>query len=251
MRAIFLADAHLKGPGDHNYKMLLRFLRNLEGQVDTLYILGDLFDFWLGFPSNPFRQFDSVLDALERLVSGGCRLVYLEGNHDFHLGAVFTKRLRAEVFTGPAVVTIQGKRIYLCHGDQINREDGNYRLLRYLLRSRLVAASVGCFPPEWALVIKERLQRRSQASYHVKSYRWNYPEIIRSFAGQLQRQGVDGMVTGHFHIALDESLAGRPFTLLSLGDWMGQYTYGEMLDGELRLMTFSPEDSELTFSNQT
>jgi UDP-2,3-diacylglucosamine hydrolase len=243
MRDIFLADAHLKEPGDDNYKMLLRFLRNLEGQVDTLFIMGDLFDFWLGFPSNPFRQFDAVLEALERLVTGGCRLVYFEGNHDFHLGDVFAKRLRAEILTGPVTITLQGKRLYLCHGDQINRGDRGYRFLRFILRSRPVAASVSCFPPAWALVVKDRLQRKSRASYHVNNARWNYREILMAFAGRLQQQGVDGMVTGHFHLALLESLAGRPFTLLSLGDWMGQYTYGEMLDGELRLMAFSPEDS--------
>ena len=54
MRAIFLADAHLVAEADINYVRMLRFLKGLEGDVDTLYIMGDLFDFWLGFPENPF-----------------------------------------------------------------------------------------------------------------------------------------------------------------------------------------------------
>ena len=240
MRAIFLADAHLKAPTDDNYLQLLRFLHDLEGEIDTFYIMGDLFDFWLGFPSHPFRQFDAVLDALERLVAGGCRLVYFEGNHDFHLGDIFARRLCAEIHTGPAIETVQGKRLYLCHGDQINKKDRWYRLLRFILRSRLVAASVSCFPPTWALKVKLRLQQRSQASYHIKKARWDYREILLNFASQLQGQGCDALVVGHFHLALQETLADRPFTLLSLGDWMGQYTYGEMLDGELRLMTHFP-----------
>lgn len=244
MRAIFLADAHLKAPADDNYIQLLQFFHDLEGKVDTLYIMGDLFDFWVGFPSNPFRQFDAVLDALERLVDGGCRLVYFEGNHDFHLGDVFAKRLRAEIHCGPAIEIVQGKRLYLCHGDQINREDRYYRLLRFVLRSRLVAASVGRFPPAWALKAKARLQRRSQASYQIKKSRWDYREILLNFASHLQKQGYDGLVAGHFHLALQETLAGSQFTLLSLGDWMGQYTYGEMLDGELQLMKYSSPNSK-------
>jgi UDP-2,3-diacylglucosamine hydrolase len=111
MRTIFIADAHLVSPVDANYRLLLRFLHELEGELDSLYIMGDLFDFWVGFPSHPFKQYDAVLDALERLVVRGCRLVYFEGNHDFHLGAIFSQRLKAEIHTGPAIESLQGKRL--------------------------------------------------------------------------------------------------------------------------------------------
>ena len=241
MRAIFIADAHLVSPDDDNYRLLLRFLCELEGELDTLYILGDLFDFWLGFPSHPFTQYDAVLDALERLVLHGCRLVYFEGNHDFHLGAIFSERLKAEIHTGPAIESVQGKRLYICHGDQINREDRLYRLLRFLLRTRLVAAAVRHFPPSWAEKIRERLQKRSQAGYSAKKARWDYRQILLDFALGLQQEGCDGLVAGHFHLALHENVPGVPFTILSLGDWMEQLTYGEMQDGELRLMTYSAE----------
>ncbi len=241
MRTIFIADAHLVSPSDTNYCMLLRFLRELEGELDTLYIVGDLFDFWLGFPSHPFKQYDSILDALERLVMRGCRLVYFEGNHDFHLGTIFSQRLKAEIRTGPAIESVQGRRLYICHGDQINSEDHYYRLLRLLLRTRLVAASVSHFPPSWAQKIRERLQKRSQSGYTLKSVRWDYRQILLEFASRLRSQECDGLVTGHFHLPLCEKMPDTPFTILSLGDWMEQLTYGEMLDGELRLMTYSAD----------
>lgn len=238
MRAIFIADAHLVSPNDANYSLLLHFLDELEGDLDTLYIMGDLFDFWLGFPSHPFTQYDAVLDALERLVLRGCRLVYFEGNHDFHLGAIFSQRLKAEIHAGPVIESVQGRRLYLCHGDQINREDRLYRLLRFLLRTRLVVAGVRHISPAWADKIRERLQKRSQAGYSAKTARWDYRQILLDFAGSLLKQGCDGLVTGHFHLALRENIPGSDFALLSLGDWMEQFTYGEMRDGELRLMTY-------------
>lgn len=241
MRVIIIADAHLTSPDDANYRLLLRFLRELEGKLDVLYILGDLFDFWLGFPSRPFKQYDEVLDALERLVERGCRLVYFEGNHDFHLGSVFSQRLKAEIHTGPAIEYVQGKRLYICHGDQINREDYLYRLLRFILHSHLVAAAVGHFPPSWAEKIRERLQKRSQAGYKAKTARWDYRKILFDFAESLQKQGCDGLVAGHFHLALREELPGSSFAVLSLGDWMEQFTYGEITEGELRLLTYSPD----------
>jgi UDP-2,3-diacylglucosamine hydrolase len=243
MRAIFLADAHLVSPSDNNYRQLLNFLQELEGNLDTLYIMGDLFDFWLGFPSHPFRQFDPVLEALERLVAHGCRLVYFEGNHDFHLGPIFSERLQAEIHSAPAIVTVQTKRLFLCHGDQINPHDHAYHLLRFLLRTGLVAKAVRYLPASWALRIKTRLQRHSQGSYHKKTARWDYRQIILGFAASEQCQGCDGLVTGHFHIAFQEKNNHDSFTVLSLGDWMGQLTYGEMLDGELRLKSYEPPEN--------
>ena len=241
MRTIFLADAHLKDPADDNFRLLLRFLQELTGDVDSLYIMGDLFDFWLGFPSHPFLQYDEVLDALERLVDSGCRLVFFEGNHDFHLGGMFTSRLKAEIHTAPIIQEIQGKRLYLCHGDQINRADYRYRLLRLLLHNPMVEAAVRIIPPSLALSIKEKLQRSSQSRYHFASARWDYRAKIREFASKIRQKGCSGLVTGHFHIAFCEQYNDTPFTILSLGDWMDQFTYGEMLDGELRLMTYATD----------
>lgn len=239
MRAIFLADAHLKDPADHNFQQLLSFLKELKGRTDALYIMGDLFDFWVGFPSNPFHQYDKVLDALEQLVASGCRLVCFEGNHDFHLGDIFSQRLKAEIHTGPVIQEVQGRRLYLCHGDQINRADYRYRFLRMLLRNPLAVAAVRIFPPSLAFYIKGKLQHSSRSKYHVTTARWNYQEIIRKFASKIMLKGCNGLVTGHFHTALCEQINNNTFTILSLGDWMEKFTYGEMLDGELRLMTYS------------
>jgi UDP-2,3-diacylglucosamine hydrolase len=238
MRTLFIADAHLVSPDDANFRLLLRFLRELEGDLDTLYIMGDLFDFWLGFPSQPFTQYNEILDALERLILRGCRLVYFEGNHDFHLGTIFSQRLKAEIHCGPAIVSVQGKRLYLCHGDQINTEDRAYRLLRLLLRAPLVAAGVRHFPPAWAEKIRVCLQKRSQAGYSLKTARWDYRQILLNFGRSLLQQGCDGLVTGHFHLALQETIPESSFTVLSLGDWIGQLTYGELQDGELLLKKY-------------
>jgi len=54
----------------------------------------------------------------------------------------------------------------------------------------------------------------------------------------VREQGCDGLVTGHFHLAFCEELPGAPFTVLSLGDWMGQFTYGEIADGKLTLQVY-------------
>jgi len=244
MRTVFIADAHLNSPCEPAYRQLLAFLRCLEGETETLFIMGDLFDFWLGFPANPFRQYDAVLEALASLKASGCRLVYFEGNHDFHLGPVFTDLLGAEVHCGPAIMTLQGRKYFLCHGDQVNREDYGYRLLRLLLHSRLTAALLQIVPPALAFAVRKRLQSASRSGYESKSHRWDYRELVRAFARQVRGAGCDGLVTGHFHLPFCEELDDSSFRILSLGGWLEQSSYGELVDGELVLKTFDPSPTE-------
>ncbi|WP_236685547.1 UDP-2,3-diacylglucosamine diphosphatase [Geobacter pickeringii] len=147
MRTIFIADAHLRHEDDRNYRLLMEFLAGLRGTADTLYILGDLFEFWIGYRQVPFTHYLPLLDLLRELTASGVRLVYLEGNHDFHLGPFFTETLGVSVHPGPVEVELGGKRVYLCHGDEVNRRDHSYRLLRFILHNRLIKAAVPLVPP--------------------------------------------------------------------------------------------------------
>jgi UDP-2,3-diacylglucosamine hydrolase len=239
MRKIFIADAHLKRETDVNYRRLLEFLAGLGGNTDTLFILGDLFEFWIGYRTVPFTHYLPVLEELRRLVAAGVKIVYCEGNHDFHMGPFFEETLRARVFRGPATIELDGKRIYLCHGDQINARDYGYRLLRFILHNRLTEAIVPLVPPALASFIAERMARKSRREHDRRRLRWDYPAILREFAAARFREGYDAVVAGHFHLPLLETAEdGTGGTLLALGDWITHFTYGEWTDGKFSLKTF-------------
>lgn len=233
MRTIFIADAHLRHKDDRNYRLLMDFLAGLRGTADTLYILGDLFEFWIGYRQVPFTHYLPLLDLLRELTASGVRLVYLEGNHDFHLGPFFTETLGATVHPGPVEVELGGKRVYLCHGDEVNRQDYPYRLLRFILHNRLTRAAVPLVPPAVASWIAERMARESKKQHGERRQRWDYAALLRAFAAERFREGADVVISGHFHLPLLESSGGK--TLLSLGDWLTHFTYGEWADGTFSL----------------
>ena len=239
MRSIFIADAHLRNPGDENYGKLLRFLAGLRGNTDTLFILGDLFEFWIGYRDTPFTQYLPILEELRLLSASGTAIVYFEGNHDFHMGPFFRKTLKADVHKGPAIITLEGKRVYLCHGDQMNRADTGYHLLRFLLHNPLTGAIVPIFPAWLAIRIADRMGRASRQVHRQREVKWDYGAILREFAAARFREGCATVISGHFHLPLLETSGGDGGqTLLSLGDWITHFTYGECLDGELFLRTF-------------
>lgn len=236
MRKIFIADAHLRQPEDRNYQMLLCFLSTLPGSADTLYILGDLFDFWIGYPRLVFPYYREMLDQLAMLRDAGISIVYFEGNHDFHMGPIFTKELGITVYSGPASLEIDGRRCLVCHGDEMNRDDRGYLLLRSILHSQLTNQLIKIVPASCTLRIAEFLDRRCGAPTVAAAHPDPRPVIRRYGAEQFSR-GIDLVISGHFHTPFVESQEGK--TILSLGDWISQFSYAECSEGVFSLHVFS------------
>ncbi len=235
MRKIFIADAHLRQPEDENYRRLLAFLATLPGTTDTLYILGDLFEYWIGYPRLVFPHYAPLIEQLRQLRAAGVALVYFEGNHDFNLGPVFTTDLQAEVYSDPAELVIDGRRLFLCHGDQMNPQDRGYRILRATLRSPLVRLLPRVLPPAVALRIAQMLDRTCGAPAELPR-RHDPTAIIATFARKQFAAGCDAVVTGHFHQPFHCQEEGRD--IVSLGDWISQNSYAELNNGTFSLHVF-------------
>jgi UDP-2,3-diacylglucosamine hydrolase len=242
MRKVFLADAHLRKPEDFNYRTLLKFLSGLKANTEELFILGDLFEFWIGYRSIPFSHYIPVLELLQELSDSGTAIIYFEGNHDFHMGPFFEETLGVRVYCDPKVLSIDGKMVYFCHGDEIISSDYGYRMLRFMLHNRLVKAIFPMIPYRLTSLIAECMSRQSKGNHEQRNRKWDYETILKDFAATRFQCGCDIVVTGHFHTpCLDTTGTGKTEkVLLSLGDWINQFSYGEWVDGKIYLRTFTP-----------
>lgn len=237
MRRVFIADAHLRKPSDYNYRLLMRFLAELRGTTDTLFILGDLFEFWVGYGYQAFPHYRPVLDALRDLSEAGTEIVYFEGNHDFHLNGCFSETLKATIHPKPARVILEGMQVYMCHGDQVNSLDYGYRFLRYVLHSRSTRMLFRLIPPRLVFRVAEHLSSRSKTFHRARNMKWDYKTLLAGFAEKRFREGCDAVVTAHFHLPhLTVTNEGK--TILSLGDWINQFSYGEFHDGKFTLHSY-------------
>jgi UDP-2,3-diacylglucosamine hydrolase len=241
MRKVFIADAHLRKPGDFNYRTLLRFLEGLKGNTEVLFVLGDLFEFWIGYRNNPFTQYLPVLEKLRELHESGAHIIYFEGNHDFHMGPFFEKTLGAEIYRGPRILSIDGKKAYLCHGDQVISNDYGYKLLRILLHNPLTKYLIPVAPYRLTSFIAELMSRHSSGNHGHRNRKWDYVAIMRKFASARFDSGCDVVIAAHFHNPyLEISASGKnEKTLLSLGDWKTQFSYGEWIDDSISLHKFT------------
>ncbi len=222
----FIADAHLSDRDAGRQKMLIDFLELHRGEMERLVILGDLFDFWFGFPGHINPAYRPLCDTLLSLTEDGVGLIYLEGNHDFSMGSFFTERLGGEVYTGHHSLDLDGRRVYLAHGDMINPSDVFYHLYRRLLKNRAMYAFIRRLGPERAAKVKGVLSQRAwmhrEGSFSAKPLPYE-EAFVREQCGQ----GTDVVILGHFHrpCELTVSHEGRHCTYYNVGDWVDHYSY--------------------------
>lgn len=235
MKDIFLADAHLFQPEDRNYQRLIAFLHEQQGQVRTLYLLGDIFKFWLGYRHVVFSPYVPILEALRQIRESGTAIVYVEGNHDYLIGPYFRETLGCTILPDGGEVVIDGRRVYLAHGDLVNPADRSYRMLRWVLRSPLARALMQVVPPDVVWGISRWGSAQSQKGHARNRERWSPEPLLISHAQPHFAAGCEVVITGHFHVPICRQDEGK--TLIGLGDWIDQYSYAVCEDGVFSLLT--------------
>lgn len=238
MRAVFLADAHLRDPADVNYRLLLKFLAEQEGRCDLLALLGDICEFLVGYPDRVFPPYVPLFEALRKLESTGTKLVYVEGNHDFHLAPYLDRHLPCRLYPNGGVIDLDGRRVLLVHGDLANPADRGYRLLRAILRSTAMRLLFRLLPAAWSWRIAERMSLASKRRRNGKSQQRPAREILLPYARERLAEGYQAIITGHFHQPFHEQL--ETGELIALGDWIDQYSYAVWKDDRFQLEKYHP-----------
>ncbi|HYM79795.1 MAG TPA: UDP-2,3-diacylglucosamine diphosphatase [Candidatus Limnocylindria bacterium] len=231
----FLSDAHLgaepRAREAARERRLHRFLTSLPGRASELFIVGDLFDFWFEYRTAiPRRHFDTLAE-LRRLRASGVKIAYLTGNHDFYLGSFLSDELGLETHGQSLSMTRQQRRIWIHHGDGLIGGDLGYRILKRVLRHPASIAAYRWLHPDLGIPLAHWA---SSLSRHVKGDRsLDGDRLWREVAAPRIAEGFDTVMIGHFHHAFERRDGNNAFFVL--GDWVDQFTYVVLENGELRL----------------
>jgi len=236
MKDLFLADAHLGHPDDDNYRRLLRFLDEQRGELRTLVLLGDIFEFWSNFrtPPTPYRP---LIEALERLAQRGTRIYWVEGNHDFHLRRYFEKQLGFRVLPDGGYVDLVASRVYVAHGDLVDPHNRSYLRLRRILRSRPLALLTGILPVTLLERIAARMSRESKKVRRTYNRLEELVPLLEDHARRHLKPGVSAVITGHYHSPFQSQVEGG--VMIALGDWLHDFSYAEHRDGIFTLRRYA------------
>jgi UDP-2,3-diacylglucosamine hydrolase len=248
-RALFISDLHLSPREPAALEAFHGFLRRENGSFDTLYIMGDLFEYWIGPRHLRLPDYRRELEAIRSLVRGGVRVLLFQGNRDFLFHGRVARDLGVEIVSDYMVETFGPHRTYLCHGDLLCSNDRNHQIMRRVLQGQLFALVYGALPVWAALGIADwgrGLSRRLIAGKTMRTLDLSEHTVRRIFRGlgNVGRPGrftvtgeVDTLVCGHIHRPGERNynVGGRQCRVIVLGAWEPGPSYLEFVDGQFRL----------------
>lgn len=228
--AYFVSDLHLSGTSDPKTKVFVEFLDSISsagalGPAAThLFLVGDVFDLWIGSHAYFKQAYPEVIEAIARLVRQGVEVHFFEGNHDLFLKPFWETELGVSVHPDAATFELNGKVVRVEHGDLINPDDKGYLFLRAFLRTSGMRWLALNLPSKAVAAIGER---SSRASREYTSSAKKLPEerirtLIRAHAKNcLESSNFDLIVTGHVHVLDDVEIraANRVARSINLGSW--------------------------------
>ena len=229
----FISDLHLEATRRGTVRALRRFL--LEHQdCDALYILGDLFEVWIGDDDDAQLGLE-VAEMLQRFSAAGPRLYLMQGNRDFLLGKQFCQQVGGKLLRDPSVVNLYGEPTLLLHGDSLCTRDTEYQAFRKTIRTRAWQTELLARSLEERRNLARELRNRSREANSNKA-----EDIMDVTLEDVERALLDHevqrMIHGHTHRPnRHEHAAGTRWVL---GDWDQKGWYLEVTPEGVKLVDF-------------
>jgi UDP-2,3-diacylglucosamine hydrolase len=224
---LFIADLHLAPERPAITADFLRFVRDIVPGSDALYILGDLFEYWIGDDELEDAFHRSIGDALAALSRGGTPLYFMQGNRDVLVGRRFAEHTGAGLIADPALVDLYGTPTLLMHGDTMCIDDHAYQAFRAYTHDPANQAQFLALPAEarrarmrgWRAESETSKQDKTDAIMDVS------PAAVEQ---ALREHGYPRMIHGHTHRPAKHvhRVDGRECERWVLNDW---YTRGGYL----------------------
>lgn len=233
---LFISDLHLGSERPAIVRLFLDFLATRARRADSLYILGDLFEFWIGDEMAQLPPVAPIVAGLRALTDAGVHVRVMHGNRDFLLGAGFERATGCRILAEPARVPFGGEDVLLMHGDTLCSDDIEYQRFRKMVRNPEFVRDFLAKSVEERAAIAQNLRETSQAAIAGKK-----PEIMdvneNAVRDTMRAQGVRHIVHGHTHRPAQHvfDLDGAPARRTVLGDWYEQGSVLEFADGTWRL----------------
>jgi UDP-2,3-diacylglucosamine hydrolase len=222
MTTLFISDLHLDVDRPASIARFLEFMQREARHSSALYILGDLFEAWIGDDdTNP--GYAPIIAVLADLKLSGVPCFFMHGNRDFLIGKRFATATGCTLLAENEVVEIEGDRVLLTHGDLLCTDDKPYMALRAVVRDPAWQREFLAKPPAERRRIADDLRSKSQTAIAAKS-----EEIMdvnqSAVEAAMRRHDVSILLHGHTHRPAVHtfSIDGRDATRIVLGAWYDQ-----------------------------
>jgi len=226
MPTLFISDLHLCKDRPQINELFLNFLATGTKEIHALYILGDLFEVWIG-DDVVTAEDKIILAALKNVTQSGIPVYVMHGNRDFFLAEQFCEQTGSQIIADPSIIDLYGTPTLIMHGDTLCTDDTSYLQFRSMVRSETWQTQFLAMTPEQRQEIATKYRNESKIQTKLKE-----AEIVdanqRTIETVMQENNVLHLIHGHthrpgtHHFQLNNNSAQR----VVLGDW---YEHGSVL----------------------
>jgi UDP-2,3-diacylglucosamine hydrolase len=225
-KTIFISDLHLDENQPGITQLALQFLNRLDTDVDAVYILGDLFEAWIGDDNiTPF--YSKIMDAFEAVTEKNIPLYFIHGNRDFLIGKKFSLQTGCVLLPEETKINLYGTPVLIMHGDTLCTKDQTYMRARKKMHNRFLQSIFLLLPLSLRKKIANKIRNSSRE--HTSSVSEEIMDVTQDEVERImQKHDVSCLIHGHthrpgFHEFL---LRHTPAERIVLGAW---HHYGNML----------------------
>lgn len=216
---LLVSDLHLEPQRPDIVRAFLHLLETRARGAEALYILGDLFEAWIGDDAMGAFEIE-IASALRRLADSGTAIYLMHGNRDFLIGKGFCRQAGCRLLAERHIADFQGRRVLLMHGDTLCTRDEGYQKLRRILRNPLTLFILRHLPLATRQKLARKLRSESRQQTRAKAL-----EITDVTEAEVEREmhaaRVTTLIHGHTHRPARHELRldGQPAERIVLGDW--------------------------------
>jgi UDP-2,3-diacylglucosamine hydrolase len=242
----FASDFHLGVPDYTSSlireKRIVAWLDSIRHDAHTIYLLGDIFDFWFEYKYTVPKGYIRLLGKLAELRDAGIPVIFFTGNHDLWMFDYFPAELGIPVYTDPQEMTVGNHRLLIGHGDGLGPGDKTYKLLkRYFFNNKFAQWMFAWLHPNIGMKIASAWSKQSRIANIKKEEEKFYgedKEFLLAYCREREKiEHFDYYVFGHRHLPLTMKVNERS-TYINLGEWVNFNTYGVYDGMNLELKTY-------------
>lgn len=236
MTTLFISDLHLSPENESLIQLTVDFLASQTKDIESLYLLGDIFNTWLGDDIVPI-EFSPLIKQLQTLHQAGIKTYLMVGNRDFMMGQRFAEYCGCQLISDPTIINLYGIKTLLMHGDSLCIDDESYQRYRRKTRNKYLQWCFLHLPAHYRQRISDKIKQKSrEQKQHKSSMIMDVNEIEVSRI--MQKYDVQYLIHGHTHRPAIHHLTsqGKPVYRIVLGDWEGKASVLKCDDRKFELL---------------
>jgi len=244
-KIFFASDFHLGVP---NYeaslereKRICAWLDSIKHEAHSIYLLGDIFDFWFEYRNAIPKGFIRLQGKLAELRDGGIPIIFFTGNHDMWMFDYFPHELGIPIYRKPEVLQVGNQRLMIGHGDGLGPGDHTYKVIKKFFNSGLCQWLFARIHPNLGIGIASYWSRKSRISNQKREEKFQSEksEYLWVYCSEVEKTNHhDYYIFGHRHLPLDLKV-GDHSRYINLGEWVHFNTYAVYDGVTVELKTFN------------